>query len=161
MRTNLNSVRDLATQAVTFLALCALLALCASNVAVAKNHEVKLLTADSNGQTMIMSPGYLKIAKGDTVTFIPADVTHNVESIAIPASAKKFTSTMGEKFSYTFDEQGVYLYKCTPHFVMGMLGVIQVDDANNLADVQKQWDTVGAGVVMNKERVANYLAQVK
>ncbi|REL35235.1 plastocyanin/azurin family copper-binding protein [Thalassotalea euphylliae] len=161
MRTKLDSARDLATQFFTFIGLCALLALCANNVAAAKNHEVQLLTADGSGQTMVMSPGYLKIAKGDTVTFVPADVTHNVESVAIPSAAKKFSSTMGQKFTYTFDEQGVYLYKCTPHFVMGMLGVIQVDGADNLGDVKKQWETVGAGVVMNKERVASYLAQVK
>jgi pseudoazurin len=127
----------------------------------AKNFEVKLLTSDSNGQSMVMSPGYLKIEKGDTVTFIPSDITHNVESIAIPNLAKSFTSKMGEKFSYTFAEQGVYLYKCSPHFALGMLGVIQVGSPDNLNEVNMKWSDVSSGVVMNKERVIKYLSEVK
>lgn len=127
----------------------------------AKNLEVKLLTSDSNGQSMVMSPGYLKIEKGDTVTFIPSDITHNVESIAIPTLAKSFTSKMGEKFSYTFAEQGVYLYKCLPHFALGMLGVIQVGSPDNLNEVNMKWSDVSSGVVMNKERVIKYLSEVK
>jgi len=127
----------------------------------AKNHEVKLLSSDGTGQSMIMSPGYLKISQGDTVTFVPSDPSHNVESISIPKKAKTFNSPMGKTFSYTFDENGVYLYKCTPHFVLGMLGVIQVGNAENLAQVNQEWSTLSAGVAMNKERVSSYLLQVK
>jgi pseudoazurin len=143
------------------IALAVVLAIALNATAYAKNHQVKLLTSDDNGQNMIMSPGYLKIALGDTVTFIPADSSHNVESISIPAKAAKFASPMGEKFSYTFDENGVYLYKCTPHFVLGMLGVIQVGDAKNIAQVNKDWSTLSTGVAMNKARVTAYLSQVK
>ncbi len=143
------------------IALAIVLAIGLNASAYAKNHQVKLLTSDGNGQNMIMSPGYLKISQGDTVTFIPADSSHNVESIAIPTRAVKFVSPMGEKFSYTFDKNGVYLYKCTPHFVLGMLGVIQVGDAENIAQVNKDWSTLSTGVAMNKERVSAYLSQVK
>lgn len=136
--------------------------LCAVSFSIqAKNHDVKLLTADSTGQTMVMSPGYLHIAKGDTVTFIPSDASHNVESVSIPNSAKKFSSKMGQKFSHTFSENGVYLYKCTPHFALGMLGVIQVGKATNIAQVKKDWADIHSGILMNKERVIAYLAQVK
>lgn len=127
----------------------------------AKNHEVKLLTSGDNGQTMLMSPGYLKISKGDTVTFLPSDASHNIQSVSIPKKVKAFASQMGQKFSYTFDEKGVYLYKCTPHFALGMLGVIQVDNTENLAQVRKDWSGISTGVVMNKERVGEYLSQVK
>jgi hypothetical protein len=68
---------------------------------------------------------------------------------------------MGEKFSHTFDTKGVYLYKCTPHFALGMLGVIQVGAAENLSKVKKDWSDISSGVVMNKERVSAYLSQVK
>lgn len=127
----------------------------------AKNHEVKLLTADTNGQTMVMSPGFLKVEKGDTVTFVPSDVTHNVESISIPDSAKPFSSEMGKSFTITFNEEGVYLYKCTPHFALGMLGVIQAGNPSNLEKVKSDWTKASSGVVMNKERVDQYLSKVK
>jgi len=127
----------------------------------AKNYEVKLLTTDANGQNMVMSPGYLKISSGDTVTFVPSDPSHNVESLSIPKNAKSFTSKMGKKLSHTFDKNGVYLYKCTPHFALGMLGVIQVGAADNLAIVRKDWSEISSGVAMNKERVSTYLTQVK
>ncbi|QBF83277.1 pseudoazurin [Shewanella maritima] len=137
------------------------LALTLSTNAFAAEHEVKLLTADAAGQTMIMEPGYLKIAKGDTIKFTPADPTHNVESMVIPEGAEAFNGPMGQPFSVTFNNEGVYLYKCTPHFVMGMLGVIQVDNAVNIDDVKQQWTTIEPGVMMNKERIAQYLEQAQ
>lgn len=127
----------------------------------AKDYEVKLLTTDANGQNMVMSPGYLKISSGDTVTFVPSDPSHNVESLSIPTKAEPFSSKMGKKFSHTFDKDGVYLYKCTPHFALGMLGVIQVDAAENLTTVTKDWSAMSSGVLMNKERVSTYLSKVK
>lgn len=130
-------------------------------VALAKNHQIKLLTTGENGQTMVMSPGFLKISQGDSVTFIPSDVTHNVESLAIPEGAESFNSAMGKEVTITFTKQGVYLYKCTPHFALGMLGVIQVGEPVNLAKVEKEWSTLSAGVALNKERVTQYLSEVK
>ncbi|WP_085298850.1 plastocyanin/azurin family copper-binding protein [Cognaticolwellia mytili] len=143
------------------IALAVVLAIALNATAYAKNHQVKLLTSDDNGQNMIMSPGYLKIALGDSVTFIPADPSHNVESISIPEKAAKFVSPMGQKYSHTFNVNGVYLYKCTPHFVLGMWGVIQVGDAENIEQVNKDWSTLSTGVAMNKARVSAYLSQVK
>ena len=132
-----------------------------SGAILAKDHEVKLLTSGENGQTMIMSPGFIKVAKGDTITFIPADASHNAESMSIPQGATKFLTPMGQKFTYTASEEGVYLYKCTPHFVMGMIGVIQVGAATNIEQVKKDWSAMKASVAMNKERVDQYLAEVK
>ena len=33
----------------------------------------------------------------------------------------------GEEFTYTFNVPGVYLYQCTPHKSMGMIGLVVVD----------------------------------
>jgi len=132
-----------------------------SHLAVAQNHVVKLITANEAGETMLMEPGYLKISVGDTVTFVPADVTHNVESMLIPHDAKQFTSQMGKEFTYTFSKEGVYLYKCTPHFIMGMVGVIQVDQPVNIDQILTDWKSASTGVALNKERVQKYLEQVK
>jgi pseudoazurin len=126
----------------------------------AKQHQVKLLTADASGQTMIMQPDFLQIAVGDSVEFIPSDVTHNAQSIVSPNGAKAFNTAMGQTVVIKFDQEGAYLYKCTPHFALGMLGVVQVGKAVNKADVSAQWDALQAGVVMNKERVAATLAKM-
>jgi len=127
----------------------------------AKEHVVKLLTSSASGQTMVMEPSYLKISAGDSVKFVPADVTHNVESVSIPAKADKFLSAMGQEFTVTFDEKGVYLYKCTPHFIMGMFGVIQVDEAANLDQVKADWEKIRSTVVLNKEHVDKSLLLVE
>jgi pseudoazurin len=40
-----------------------------------------------------------------------------------------FKSKINEEFSLTVTEPGLYGVKCTPHFAMGMVGLIQVGDA--------------------------------
>ena len=38
----------------------------------------------------------------------------------------------------TFEQEGVYLYVCTPHATMGMIGVVVEGDSDvNLAEVKK------------------------
>ena len=36
-----------------------------------------------------------------------------------------------------FDVNGLYLYKCSPHAMMAMAGIIQVADASNKAEMEK------------------------
>ncbi len=126
----------------------------------AKQHQVKLLTADASGQTMIMEPEYLKIAVGDSVEFVPSDVTHNAQSMLSPKGAEPFNTAMGQTAVVKFSQEGAYLYKCTPHFALGMIGIIQVGKATNKVEITEQWDSLKAGVVMNKERVAKTLAKM-
>lgn len=132
-----------------------------STMVSAQNHQVKLLTMTKDGQSMVMFPGFIKVAKGDSITFIPSDATHNVESVSVPSDAAPFNSAMGAEVTITFNNNGVYLYKCTPHFALGMLGVVQVGEPANLQDVKDKWLEIKSGVVMNQERVEQYLAQVK
>jgi len=127
----------------------------------AKEHQVKLLTVNTNGQTMIMEPDFLNISLGDTVRFIPSDPTHNAESVVVPNGATAFNTPMGQSTLVEFKKEGAFLYKCTPHFALGMIGLIQVGKAVNKVDVNMQWDTIKSGVVMNKERVIATLAQMK
>ncbi|WP_057831731.1 plastocyanin/azurin family copper-binding protein [Colwellia sp. TT2012] len=128
---------------------------------VAKEHQVKLLTANASGQTMIMEPDFLKISPGDTVRFIPSDASHNAQSLVSPKGGITFNTPMGKAAVVEFEQEGVFLYKCLPHFALGMVGVIQVGNAVNLADVKAQWQTLQAGVVMNKERVTATIAKIK
>ena len=70
-----------------------------------------------------------KIDIGDTIEWIPKSKGHNVEFLAGPnmkALPKK--SDLDVRHSITFYLPGVYLYQCTPHGNMGMLGIIVVDN---------------------------------
>nr|2UX6_A Chain A, PSEUDOAZURIN [Achromobacter cycloclastes]2UX7_A Chain A, PSEUDOAZURIN [Achromobacter cycloclastes]2UXF_A Chain A, PSEUDOAZURIN [Achromobacter cycloclastes]2UXG_A Chain A, PSEUDOAZURIN [Achromobacter cycloclastes] len=90
--------------------------------------EVHMLNKGKDG-AMVFEPASLKVAPGDTVTFIPTDKGHNVETIKgmIPDGAEAFKSKINENYKVTFTAPGVYGVKCTPHPFM--VGVVQVGDA--------------------------------
>ena len=74
---------------------------------------------------------------GDTVEWMPKSNGHNVEFLAGPDMANlPSKSNMNESHSIRFDRQGVYLYGCTPHLNMGMLGLIIVgNDLHNVNEI--------------------------
>ena len=96
----------------------------------AADHQVRMLNKGEGG-TMIFEPAYVRAEPGDTVTFLPTDKSHNVESIAeiLPEGIEKFKSKVNDEFVLTVTEPGLYGIKCTPHFAMGMVGLIQVGEA--------------------------------
>ena len=103
-----------------------LAALMLAPAAFAENFEVKLMNKGPDG-AMVFEPSFVKAAVGDTVTFVATDKGHNVEAIAdmLPAGVETFKSKMGEDFVLTLTAEGLYGVKCTPHFMMGMVGLIQ------------------------------------
>jgi pseudoazurin len=129
--------------------------------AMAEEFTVKLLTSGANSTQMIMEPGYIKIAKGDTVNFVPSDGSHNAQSFFTPEGATPFVTPFGQPTKVVFNQEGVYLYKCLPHAMMGMLGVVQVGAATNLDQAKKAWQSMETTVVLNKDRMGKYLAEVK
>jgi len=100
-----------------------------AGAAYAENHEVMMLNRGDAG-TMVYEPAFLQIAPGDTVTFIPTDRSHNAESIEgmIPEGAEPFTGRINEEITVTFDVEGLYAIRCTPHYAMGMVMTIAVGD---------------------------------
>ncbi|NRA60089.1 MAG: pseudoazurin [Psychrobium sp.] len=132
-----------------------------SSMANAAEHTVKMLTSGANGQMMVMEPAFIKIAKGDTVKFVPSDATHNAQSYSVPAGAASFMTPMGQTASVTFSQDGVYLYKCIPHLPLGMVGVIQVGKAVNLAQAKQDSVKLKALMALNKERLDKIMAQIK
>ncbi len=110
--------------------------------AYAATHEVLMLNKnpDNAKQRMVFLPAYLKIAPGDTVIFKSVDRGHDTVSIKgmIPEGAEAWKSKISKDFEITLDVEGIYGYKCKPHFGMGMVGVIQVgDDISNLETAKK------------------------
>lgn len=97
--------------------------------ALAENIEVHMLNKGAEG-AMVFEPAYIKANPGDTITFIPVDKGHNVESIKdmIPAAAEKFKSKINENYVLSVSEPGAYFVKCTPHYAMGMVALIVVGD---------------------------------
>ncbi|MBB4238012.1 pseudoazurin [Rhizobium esperanzae] len=97
---------------------------------IAADHQVQMLNKGTDG-AMVFEPSFLKIAPGDTVTFIPTDKSHNVETFKglIPDGAPEFKSKPSEQYQAKFDVPGAYVLKCTPHVGMGMVTLIEVGDS--------------------------------
>lgn len=97
--------------------------------ALSETHEVKMYSRNEHGP-MIYEPEFLVIEPGDSVRFIPTQSGHNAETIAtmIPAGAEPFRSRINEDFTVTFTEPGLYGIKCTPHYAMGMVMLIEVGE---------------------------------
>lgn len=108
------------------------------SVASAADFEVHMLNKGKDG-VMVFEPGSLKIAKGDTVTFVPTDKSHNAETIdgLIPDGATPFKGKMNESIKVIFDVEGAYAIKCSPHVGMGMVGLIVVGDTPANVDAVK------------------------
>lgn len=106
------------------------LVLALSGAAFAAEHEVQMLNKGEAGM-MVFEPAFVKAEPGDVIHFVPTDKSHNVESIKeiLPEGVETFKSKINEEYSLTVTEPGVYGVKCTPHYAMGMVALIQVGDA--------------------------------
>ena len=76
---------------------------------------------------------------GDTIEWLPKNEGHNVEFLAGPnMEALPENSDLNVRYAITFDLPGVYLYQCTPHGNMGMLGLIVVgNNFDNLGNIEE------------------------
>ena len=128
----------------------------------AANHEVKMLNSGVEG-FMVFEPAVVKAAVGDTVTFKATDMAHNSASIEgmIPEGANAWNGAMSQDVTVTVNKEGVYVYQCTPHSMMAMVGVIQVGGSlSNMDAIQAKVASVKAGFVTNKERLNTYLGSL-
>ena len=99
----------------------------------AANVDVLMLNKGAEG-AMVFEPAFVKVAVGDTVTFISTDKGHNVENIKdmLPEGVEAFKSKMGEDYVLTIGAEGLYGVKCTPHYSMGMVALVQAGAPVNL-----------------------------
>jgi pseudoazurin len=128
------------------LTITAVAALMLATSAFAETFEVKMLNKGAEG-AMVFEPAFIRAAVGDTVVFLSSDKGHNVESIKgmLPDGVDPFKSKMSEEFTLTLTAEGVYGIKCTPHYAMGMVALIQVGAPVNL-------DTAAAVVQKGKAK---------
>ena len=125
------------------------------------NFEVKMLNQGQDG-VMVFEPSLLKINAGDTVTFKATDAAHNSASIPgmIPNGASSWNGELSRDISVTFDVPGIYGYQCTPHAMMAMVGVIQVDNnIENLDAVKIAASSFKTTFVMNQTRLDDLLSE--
>ena len=100
--------------------------------AQAAEYQVQTLNMSAHGMFQF-EPQQLKIQPGDTVHFVAKDKGHNVESIdgRLPDGATPFKGAINQDVTVTFTKPGVYGFKCTPHYGMGMVGLIVVGDPSS------------------------------
>ena len=102
------------------------------------------------------------IGVGDTVEWLPKNKGHNVEFLAGPDMANlPQKSKINEFHSVLFERPGIYLYGCTPHLNMGMLGLIVVgNDLHNIGEIGKtNLPNVAKSVLMSLIRDAQSSAK--
>ena len=107
-----------------------------TTTAFAEDLTIEMLNKRDDGAKMVYSEDIARIEVGDTITWVPTSKGHNVEFIAGPDGWKApRKSKLNKEVEMTFDTPGVYVYQCSPHKTMGMIGIVVVGDGDN--DVSK------------------------
>lgn len=137
----------------------ALSTLLIAGLASTAEHEVKMLSSGADG-IMVFEPAVVQAEPGDTVRFVPADSGHNSVSAYVPDGAETWDGSINEEITVTLSQEGVYLYQCDPHLVLGMVGVIQVGDAVNMEAARSEAKRLSDSMAQNSERFEDYLNQL-
>ena len=78
--------------------------------------------------------------------------------ISAPDGIKKLPkSKMNKEYSYTFEREGIYLYQCTPHKSMGMIGLVIVGD--DLCSIKEKSKTKVFG--KSKKKLKKWLSEIQ
>ena len=108
-----------------------------SSFAYAENFTIEMLNKLGK-EKMVYSEKVISIKINDEITWKSVDKGHNVEFIGMPKGVSKFKSKISKDAKFKFVKSGVYLYQCTPHKAMGMIGLVIVgDDKSNLDKIKK------------------------
>jgi pseudoazurin len=91
---------------------------------------------NKDGQLYAFSQNLIKVAKGDTIIWKASNAGHNAQFVAkaFPEGAAPMEGVIGKDVNYTFTVPGTYVVKCNPHFGMGMVAVVVVD--NNISNLE-------------------------
>ena len=131
--------------------------------AFSADHTVEMLSS-SNGQMMVFKPAVLQINPGDTVTWKATNPGHNTASIneMSPDSSLQWDGKINEELKITFTKEGVYGYKCTPHYILGMVGIVSVgNNTTNLSTASKYAANAEKKFATNKDRFSKYINELE
>lgn len=108
--------------------------------AFAEDFEVQMYNAnpDNPRERMVFIPRVLQVNVGDTVTFVPTDLSHQSSSTRgmIPEGAEPWKGQVNKPFTYTFEKAGIYGYNCLPHNAAGMVGLVVVEGEGKLDNLE-------------------------
>lgn len=108
-----------------------------SSMSYGKTIEIDMLNKLGK-EKMVYSIKVAKIDLNDKIIWKHISKGHNVEFIGMPKGVKKFKTKINKKAEYEFIKPGIYLYQCTPHKAMGMIGIVVVGgDKSNLEKIKK------------------------
>jgi len=108
-----------------------------SSISYGKTVEIDMLNKLGK-EKMVYSVKVAKVDLNDKVIWKHVSKGHNVEFIGMPKGVKKFKTKINKKAEYEFKKPGIYLYQCTPHKAMGMIGIVVVGgDKSNLEKIKK------------------------
>ena len=125
------------------------------NNAISATYDVDMLNKRDDGEKMVYSEDIARVNVGDTITWVPTSKGHNVQFVTVPEGAEKIKSKNNKEVSYTFEKEGVYLYVCTPHKSMGMIGLVIVGDSLENLDSVKKTKMMGKSKKKLKKLVEN------
>lgn len=123
--------------------------------------RIKMLDMSASGP-LAFEPSFLKARVGDTVIFEPTQKGgHSTVSLLVPPGAQAWSGVADKETRVTLSKEGVYLYACTAHKMMGMVGVIQAGNPVDLEAARQVAAQEASKFVMNKDRFEKELAQIK
>ena len=132
-------IQDLNRIKILALGLTLIMAVLITPTVYAEDMSIDMLNRRDDGTKMVYSVDIARVDVGDTITWVPKDKGHNVHFLAGPDGwdlPKK--SKQNKEVEITFDIPGIYLYQCTPHATMGMIGFVVVgEDLSNKDAVAK------------------------
>ena len=101
------------------------------------------------GRATSFSPNILFINPGDTVQWQNMTIHDSVSMEGlIPAGAEPWVFKLGQNGAVTLTEEGVYIYKCNPHYPLGMVAAIIVGKPVNIKQVQANATGRSKGIVI-------------
>ncbi|WP_378945170.1 pseudoazurin [Paracoccus sp. R86501] len=100
-------------------------------IALSETYEVKMLNRGETG-SMVYEPDFLALQPGDTIRFIATHPSHNAVSIPEiwPEAAPQVKGQINKEIEVPFEALGIYGIKCSPHYTMGMVMLVQVGDGD-------------------------------
>ena len=106
-----------------------LMAMATSAFAESATVEMWNKDPEDKSRKMVFSQEIVVIEPGESVTWLATDKGHNVQLIDGPDGVElEKKSKISQDVTITFDTPGVYVYVCTPHATMGMIGIVVVGE---------------------------------
>lgn len=123
----------------------------------AAEHIIEMRNKGDAGNTMVFVPGFVKAEVGDTIKFVPTDKGHNAQSVPNiwPADVPEVKGAFSKEVVFKAEKDGLYVFKCLPHYGMGMVALVQVGKPVNL-DAVKSFVATGKA----KQRLDAEIAKV-